>query len=68
MNVRVKNPKGRAVSVISALAWSGFLAMLFLGGDWGILQVLLAILFALLLALSGLRIYQEWAENGDWLD
>ena len=64
----VLNPKGRAVSLISTIAWSLCLAMLIIRGDWGIGGILLAVLFVLLLCLSGVRIYQEWVEDGEWLD
>ena len=64
----VLNPKGRAASVISVAAWTICLAMLVIRGDWSLGPALLALLFILLLALSGVRIYQEWAEDGEWLD
>jgi len=63
----VLNPKGRVVSVISAIAWIVCLVMLALKGDWSLTSSLLAILFALLLALTGVRLYQEWVEGGEWL-
>jgi hypothetical protein len=64
----VKNPKGRAASVFSLVLWSLFLVMLILKGDWSIGPILLAVLFVLLLLLTGVRLIQEWKENGDWLD
>ncbi|MBA3046049.1 MAG: hypothetical protein KKH41_07375 [Candidatus Thermoplasmatota archaeon] len=64
----VLNPKGRAVSVTSTIAWSVCLVMLILKGDWSIGPILLAVLFTLLLALSGVRLYQEWVDDGEWLD
>ena len=68
MNTIVLNPKGRAVSLISTITWSVCLAMLVVRGDWSLGPALLTVLFILLLCLSGLRIYQEWAEDGEWLD
>jgi Flp pilus assembly protein TadB len=62
------NPKGRVVSVLSAIAWSVCLAMLIVRGDWSLGPSLLVVLFILLLALSGVRIYQEWKEDGEWLE
>ncbi|MFH0816334.1 MAG: hypothetical protein V1934_05915 [Methanobacteriota archaeon] len=58
---RVRNPKGRigsaiGVAVFGALAVCGWL--------WWPLYT--ALLFGLLEALSVLRFYQEWAENGAW--
>ncbi|MFO7618861.1 MAG: hypothetical protein R6W91_04315 [Thermoplasmata archaeon] len=64
----VLNPKGRIVSVLSAIAWSVCLAMLIIRGDWSLGPILLTILFVLLLILSGVRLYQEWMEDGEWLD
>jgi Flp pilus assembly protein TadB len=68
MTLIIVNPKGRIVSVLSAIAWSVCLAMLAIRGDWSLGPILLAVLFILLLALSGVRIYQEWVEDGEWLD
>ena len=68
MTLIIVNPKGRAVSAISIVAWVICLAMLILRGQWELGQVLLAVLFVLLMCLSGLRIYQEWVEDGEWLD
>ncbi len=64
----VKNPKGRIASVFSLVLWSLFLVMLIVKGDWSIGPILMAVLFVLLLALTGVRLIQEWKENGDWLD
>ncbi len=64
----ILNPKGRMVSVLSAIALSVCLVMLVIRGDWSIAPSLLALLFTLLLALTGVRIYQEWVEDGEWLD
>ena len=64
----VKNPKGRAASVFSLVLWSVLLLLLIFKGNWNIGPLLLAVLFVLLLALTGVRLVQEWKENGDWLD
>ena len=64
----VKNPKGRAASVISLILWTVLLMMLIVKGNWNIGPILLAVLFVLLLLLSLVRFIQEWKENGDWLD
>lgn len=64
----VKNPKGRVASVLSLILWTVLLIMLIVKGDWNIGPILLAVLFVLLLALTGVRLIQEWKENGDWLD
>ena len=64
----VKNPKGRAASIISFVLWSMLLALLIFKGDWSIGPILLAVLFVLLLLLTCVRFYQEWIEDGDWLD
>ena len=66
--IGVKNPKGRVASVLSLILWSVLLIMLVVKDDWSIGPILMAILFVLLLALSGVRFMQEWKENGDWLD
>lgn len=62
------NPKGRVASVMAAITWILSLALLLMKGDFSILPVLLIVLFALLLALTGVRLYQEYAEDGAWLD
>lgn len=62
------NPKGRIVSVLAAVMWSVGIALLLLRGDRSVGPVLLLALFALLLALTGVRLYQEWMEDGEWLD
>jgi Flp pilus assembly protein TadB len=64
----VKNPKGRVASVLSLILWSILLIMLIVKGDWSIGPILMAVLFILLLMLTGVRLIQEWKENGDWLD
>ena len=64
----ILNPKGRFVSVASAVAWSLCLVLMVIRGDWRFGPSLLAILFILLICLSGLRTYQEWVEDGEWLD
>ena len=68
MTMITLNPKGRVVSVASAISWSLCLALLAIKGDWSLLPALLAVLFALLLALTGVRLYQEWVEDGEWLE
>ncbi len=68
MTLIIVNPKGRIVSLASAIAWSVCLALLAIRGDWSLGTNLLAVLFILLLALSGVRNYQEWVEDGEWLD
>jgi len=64
----VKNQKGRIASVISLVLWCVLLAMLVQKGDWTIGPILLAIAFILLLALTSVRLYQEWVEDGEWLE
>jgi len=62
------NPKGRVASVTAAVIWVISLALLLAKGDWSKGPVLLIILFSLLLALTGVRLYQEFREDGAWLD
>jgi hypothetical protein len=64
----VLNPKGRVVSVLAAALWMIGIVLLVLKGDWSLGPALLLLLFVLLLALTGVRIYQEWVEDGEWLD
>ena len=64
----VKNKKGRIASILSLIVWSLFLVMLILNDDWTMGPILLAIAFTLLLALTGVRLYQEWVEDGEWLE
>ena len=64
----VKNPKGRIASILSLIIWSIFLVMLVFKGDWTLGPLLLAIGFILLIVLSVVRIYQEWVEDGEWLE
>jgi len=64
----VLNPKGRAVSIMAAIVWSVSLIMLLVKGDWSLGPILLMLLFVLLLGLTSVRIYQEWKEDGAWLD
>ena len=64
----VKNKKGRIASIFSLTVWSLFLIMLFMKGNWTIGPRLLAIGFILLLALTSVRLYQEWVEDGEWLE
>jgi hypothetical protein len=68
MTMIVLNPKGRAVSVICAVVWVISIIMLLLKGDWSLGPMLLLLLFALLMALTSVRLYQEWKEDGEWLD
>jgi len=62
------NPKGRVASMMAAVIWAVSLALLVYRGDWSIGPLLLFILFALLMALTTVRLYQEWREDGAWLD
>lgn len=64
----VMNPKGRVACIVAAIVWCIPLTMLLIRGDWSLGPSLLLLLFALLLGLSILRIYQEWKEDGEWLD
>ena len=64
----VKNKKGRIASILSLILWSLLLVMLILKGDWSLGPSLLALAFVLLLALTGVRLYQEWVEDGEWLE
>ena len=64
----VKNKKGRIASVFSLTIWSLFLVMLIMKGNWTIGPTLLAIAFILLLSLTGVSLYQEWVEDGEWLE
>ncbi len=68
MTLILLNPKGRVASVSAAAIWIISLALLLTKGDWSKGPVLLMILFALLLALTGVRLYQEFREDGAWLD
>ena len=68
MTAIVINPKGRIASVTAAIIWIISLIMLLLRGDFSLLPVLLTVLFVLLLALTGVRLYQEYLEDGTWLD
>ena len=64
----VKNKKGRIASIFSLVLWSVCLLMLFMKGDWTIGPSLLVLAFIMLLALTGVRLYQEWVEDGEWLE
>ncbi len=68
MGWNVRNPKGRIASVLSAIIWTLLIVMLVIKGDWTIYPVLLMVLFILLLILSLFRAYQEWKEEGEWLE
>jgi Ca2+/Na+ antiporter len=68
MTWEVENPKGRIACMISAIVWTLLMALIVLNGDWSLYHVLLMVLFALLLVLSVLRIFQEWKEEGEWLE
>ncbi|MDO9537317.1 MAG: hypothetical protein Q7J68_03255 [Thermoplasmata archaeon] len=68
MDMIILNPKGRAVSVLAGIFWAICLVMLLVRGNWSIGPVLLIVLFSLLLALTGVRLIQEWKEDGEWLD
>ncbi len=64
----VKNKKGRIASVMSLILWSVLLLLIIIKGNWNIGPMLLAVAFILLLALTGVRLYQEWVEDGEWLE
>ena len=64
----VSNPKGRFASVLSVIIWTLLLILIVVRGDWSLYPMLLAILFTILLALSFVRIFQEWKEKGEWLE
>jgi len=64
----IMNPKGRVVSVLCAVVWIASMVMLFIKGDWSLGPSLLMLLFAMLMALTSVRLYQEWKEDGEWLD
>jgi hypothetical protein len=64
----VNNPKGRIGSILSAIIWIIFIMMIVIKGDLSMFPLLLLILFVLLLVLSFVRIYQEWIEEGEWLE
>jgi hypothetical protein len=64
----VPNPKGRVACFVCTVVWSLLLVMVMLRGQWGLTELLFALLFLLLLALSLLRVYQEWVERGEWLE
>ncbi len=68
MTVILLNPKGRIASVSAAALWTVSIVLLVLRGDWSAGPVLLLILFVLLLCLTGVRLYQEYKEDGAWLD
>ena len=67
MTWNVDNPKGRIASILSVVMWSSLLTLLVINGHWSWYTILLMLLFGLLLALSFMRIYQEWKEGGEWL-
>ena len=64
----VPNPKGRIVSILSAIIWTLLILLILTRGDWTIYPMLLIVLFIMMLALSALRIVQEWKEEGEWLE
>lgn len=68
MSWDVPNPKGRIVSILSAIFWTFLIVLIIIKGDWTIYPMLLMVLFIMLLALSALRIVQEWKEEGEWLE
>ena len=67
MTWNVDNPKGRIASILSVILWSSLMTLLVINGHWSWYTILLMLLFGLLLALSFIRIYQEWKEGGVWL-
>lgn len=64
----VNNPKGRISSILSVITWVLLMALLIIKGEWTNYTILMMVLFALLLALSFVRIVQEWKEDGVWLE
>ena len=64
----VKNKKGRIASILSLITWSLLLVMLYLKDDWSTGPMLMALACILLLTLTGIRLYQEWVEDGEWLE
>ncbi len=67
MSWNVDNPKGRVASILSVIMWSSLIFLLVINGHWSWYTILLMLLFGLLLALTFVRIYQEWKEGGLWL-
>lgn len=68
MSWNVPNPKGRVASVLSIMIWGTFIALIVIRSEWELLDILFLCLFALLLVLSLVRAYQEWKEQGEWLE
>ena len=64
----VDNPKGRVASVLSVVIWAILTIVLLIRGVWDTYSILVLVVFLLLLALSFIRVYQEWKEEGAWLD
>ncbi len=64
----VPNKKGRVASILSLILWSLLISFIIIKGDFSAYPVLMLIVFILLDILTVVRIYQEWKENGEWLE
>ncbi|MCK4757141.1 MAG: hypothetical protein KAS67_01675 [Thermoplasmata archaeon] len=64
----VPNKKGRVASILSLIFWSILISFIIIKGDFSAYPVLMLIVFILLDILTVVRIYQEWKENGEWLE
>ena len=64
----VPNAKGRVASIASLILWSIFISFIIIKGDFSAYPLLMLIVFILLDILTVVRIYQEYKENGEWLE
>ena len=64
----VPNAKGRVASIASLILWSMFISFIIIKGDFSAYPVLMLVIFGLLAVLTVVRIYQEYVENGEWLE
>ena len=64
----ITNVKGRGASVFSLIFWGILISFIIIKGDYSAYPVLMLVLFLLLEVLTGVRLIQEFREDGVWLD
>ncbi len=65
---KVPNAKGRGASVFSLIFWAILISLIIIKGDYSVYPILMLVLFLLLEVLTGVRLVQEFKEDGVWLD
>ena len=65
---KVPNIKGRVASVLSLVFWAIFILFIVIRGDYSTYPMLMLVIFILLEAITVVRLYQEYVENGAWLE